>query len=103
MPPLYLCFILALLAGPVYVILHAITLVIPLYLLLLFAGIVSLWFPVWMTRNSKVDEVFSLVALMVGIACCVVGFAMSPLYLQILAAIALLILSRRYDADAKVG
>ena len=103
MPPLYLGLLLVLLAGPFYVILHAVSLVVPLYLLLLVVGVACLFFVFGIATRSPLDEVFSLVALLVGIACAVIGFAQAPLAVQLLGAIALLVSQQRYRINPPIS
>jgi hypothetical protein len=103
MPPAHLFVVILVLACPIYVVLHAMSLVIPLYLLLLAFGLGLMYLLLRPSKGLLFDEVFSLLTLFGGVACLVVGFALSPLLVQVLAAIALVILGKRYQIDAEVS
>lgn len=100
MLPAHWFLMMLLLACPVYVVLHAISLIVPLYLLLLTIGLGMLYLLMGQPGSMRFEEVFSLLAVLIGIACAIAGFAMAPLLVQVLGTIALVVLSRRYQIDA---
>jgi hypothetical protein len=95
MPSIYLSLILMVLAGPIYALLRALSLVLPLYMVLLVVGIVNLIFLLKGSQCSPIDEVFSLVALVIGTICMILGFAFAPLPVQLAGAIAALFVINR--------
>ncbi|HEY9665039.1 MAG TPA: hypothetical protein V6C65_41895 [Allocoleopsis sp.] len=90
-------------ACPVFVVLHAISLVVPVYALLLAVGLGMLYLRLRPARGLLFEEVFGLLAVLIGAACSIVGFALSPLPVQLLATIALVVFSRRYQVNVKAG
>jgi hypothetical protein len=103
MLPAHLFLILLILACPAFVVLHAISLIVPLYVLLLSVGLGMLYLRLRPGRGLVFEEVFGLLVILIGAACSIIGFALSPLPVQLLATIALVILSGRYQVDVKAG
>lgn len=97
MLPAKIVFALLILAAPIYAVLHALTFALPLYLLLLSAGVGLLY--VGLQADLKREEAFLVSAIFVGICCTIAGLAIAPLLVQIAAAIALFTVWGRYQVE----
>jgi len=86
---------------PIYVVLHAVLLIVPLYLLLLVIGIGLLWLLIRSSEGLLLEEVFSLSLILIAVVCSIAGLALAPLPIQLFAAIALLLLGRRYPLSTE--
>jgi uncharacterized membrane protein len=105
MLPAYWLLVLFVLAGPVYAVLHAVSLVVPFYLVLLTIGLGTLF---GLLRRSErpqfeLEEIFTLLTVLLSVASAIVGFALAPLPIQIVVTIALIALWERYPANSRCG
>ncbi|MBD2465418.1 hypothetical protein H6G89_30895 [Oscillatoria sp. FACHB-1407] len=101
--PLYAFLASLILAVPVYAVLYATSLFIPMYLILLTIGIAGLSLFLQRSKGFWLEEVFSLMTLIVGTACFFIGFAIAPLFVQIIGAMAIFAVFQFYWADVRVG
>ncbi|MDX2216427.1 MAG: hypothetical protein SFY66_24395 [Oculatellaceae cyanobacterium bins.114] len=101
--PLYAFLATLILAVPVYAVLYATSLLIPLYLILLVIGIAGLSLFLQRSRGFWLEEVFSLMTLIIGTACFFIGFAIAPLFVQLIGAIAIMTLFQVYWANVRVS
>lgn len=97
MLPAKVVLVLLILAAPIYAVLHALTFALPLYLLLLSAGISLLY--VGLQADVKLEEVFLVSAIFIGGCCTIAGLAIAPLLVQIGVAIALFTCWGRYQVE----
>lgn len=103
MPSAHLFFVVLVLTCPVFAALHAMSLVVPVYLILLATGAGLLYLLINLSEGLLFEEVISLVTMFGGFACLVAGFALAPLPIQLLATIALCFFGKRYQAKINLG
>lgn len=103
MLPVYVFLAILMLAVPVYAILYAASLFIPLYVILLVIGVAGVMMFLRRAQGFWLEEVFSLMTLLLGTVCFFIGFAIAPLLVQVIGAIALIGFSQFYWADVRMS
>jgi hypothetical protein len=103
MRPVYVFLATLLLAAPVYAVLYAASLSIPLYLILLGIGIAGMLLFLQRSKGFWLEEVFSLMSLLVGSTCFFTGFAIAPWFVQVGVALTMCVFYQVYWADASMS
>ncbi|MDX2098675.1 MAG: hypothetical protein SFW36_12940 [Leptolyngbyaceae cyanobacterium bins.59] len=95
----YLFVLTLILGSPLYILIRAICLVLPGYVVLLGVGFVGMGLFWWNPRNLFSDSIIGLLPFLLGGVVSLLGFAFAPLWVQLGITAGLLGLQRLYFRD----